>query len=650
MRTIISMLLLCAANFAAITIPVEINNWSDVARTNEPVTAGIPLPKGTVYNLSDLRITDASGTTIPAQFKPLSKWWGEKLSGKKSESSIKWVLCDFQTTSTSKGSTPLFVKTDASTVTAPASPINLTETPQEITVITGPIKFTISKTRFNLFDALWINKNGNKLYEDNERLILPGNNNGGFITAGNWTEGECASDIVHKSFKAAPKRVVIEEQGLLKTVIRIEGRYYADSLGVTRGLYGWQCFITAYSGKSFVDVQWALTNDYLEGTKPKEKSAADAHTVYVWPFKSHSLSLNLNLDNASAQTYSLLADNELNGTASTNAATLLQKINSFSTNTGTSGTAAKGGVSLGDGSMGMRAVIRDFAQSSPKRLSVSKNKIDIEFLPDTSGSSPYSLDPFTRDNCRMRFEFFTGNASSGQLNNLYSTFETPLRMVASDRAWYRNTNAWERGFGIPFESTYNRKAPASWTRYTKPTNVNWQNYGQIGEFNGGGDHENLTTCFWKYLLTANPGDFESYESKVLWFNDRVQCHFGYDVWQKFSWFLDPLANMSQYRYCHEMFGTNAYPVIKSFTGYTLSADIAASHFPDDGHMTQLQQIEYYLLTGDLATKDAIENMGARAAGHIYGRVYLLPASYATYKWGSDSAKLDSNFTIPYGPR
>ena len=58
---------------AALNVPLDVVNWADVARTGEPVTAGICLPSGQVYDLSKLRITDGSGATVPAQFKWMSK-------------------------------------------------------------------------------------------------------------------------------------------------------------------------------------------------------------------------------------------------------------------------------------------------------------------------------------------------------------------------------------------------------------------------------------------------------------------------------------------------------------------------------------------------------------------------------------------------
>lgn len=636
------------AAFAALNVPLEVLNWADLARTGEPITAGVPLPQKAVTDLTKLRITDASGNTVPAQFKWLSKWWQDSLADGNSPS-IKWVLCDFQADVAAKNKTAVFLKDDNSV--APTTALSVLEASDAITVTTGPLKFIVSKTHFNLFDQAWLDADDNGAFETSERIFAAGNASGGIITAGDWSAGGCVSGTEHAGSLNAPDRFVVEENGPMKVLIRVEGRHYAAANGVSRGLYGWQCFITAYAGKAYVDVQWALTNNLLTGDKPREKGGASIITDYIWPFTSYKLSLAASLNASATQSYSLLSDTEVPGTASDTPARLLQKVGSFTVTGGTAGTAAKGGASLSDGALGLRVVSRDFSPNAPKAVSVSKGRIDLEFLPDTTGSAPYQLDALTRDNNRLRIEFFSGAPASGALASLWTKNDAPLRMLATDRAWYRDTRAWERVFGIPYEAQYARRSPGTWTRMAKPANTTWQDYGQMGEFNGGGDHWNLTSCFWNYVLTGNPEDFEYAEKCALWFNDRVQCQFSYDVWSQLDWFLDPIEHKPEYRYCHEMWGSGADPVDSAFPGYTLAADIAETHGPDAGHMTQLQEIEYYLLTGDPATRDAMEGLAVHAAGFVYGRIYLLPASYGwSYPVKGDSADMDSVYAMPWGPR
>lgn len=594
---------LFTASLLALNLPLEVSNWAPVARAGEPVTAGIPLPEKAVYDLSKLRITDASGNTLPAQFKALSRWWREKHLNGTANPSAKWVLCDFQIPAVAAtGQTAVTLKDDH-TGGAPSTSLSVTEVSDKVTVSTGPLVFVVSKLHFNLLDEVRLN---------GQAIIASNAQNGGAITAGDWAAGECVAGTVHTSGLNAPERVVIEEQGPMKVLIRVEGRHYAPTNGVSRGLYGYQVFITAYAGKPYVDVQWALTNTFIEGDKPRSTGTATPFTMYSWPFKGYvlNLSLNLNLSNLT------------------------------STITGSAGdTTAKGAVAMTDGSLGLIAAMRDFAPNSPKAISIAGNKLSLELFPDTGGI--YWLEPKSRKNHRMRFEFIAGGISATSAAEAWAKTDAPLRMLATDRAWYRNTGAWERGFGIPSGAEYQRKASSSWTRTGKRSSTPWETYGCFGGFNGPGDHWNLTSCFWKYALTGNPVDFESAEAHVFFYNDRVYNQFPHDAWTRLDWFLNPMAHVNQYRNQYIM--SDGFSEEITFPGYAQQNNAGV---PDEGHMTQLQELEYYQLTGDPATLDAIKGLGVRAAGYVLGLIYFTQSSAGNM----DSADIDSIYYLPYGTR
>ena len=58
-------------------------------RVNEPITCGVPFPKGCLNSIQDLRIFDATGRSIPLQTNVLDRW---------SDGSPRWLLCDWQAT------------------------------------------------------------------------------------------------------------------------------------------------------------------------------------------------------------------------------------------------------------------------------------------------------------------------------------------------------------------------------------------------------------------------------------------------------------------------------------------------------------------------------------------------------------------------
>ena len=58
-----------------------------VARLGEPVTFGVPLPKGELQNTQQVRLM-RDGAEIPAQFRATGLW--------RPDESIRWLLVDFQ--------------------------------------------------------------------------------------------------------------------------------------------------------------------------------------------------------------------------------------------------------------------------------------------------------------------------------------------------------------------------------------------------------------------------------------------------------------------------------------------------------------------------------------------------------------------------
>ena len=637
------VLLFVLAVYPAVNVPLEVNNWTDVVSTGEPISAGIPLPQGAVSDLSKLRITDGSGNTVPCQFKTLSRWWIEKHRDGNANPSAKWVLCDFQPASVPAKNKATFTLKDDNGNIAPSTPIQVTDNAAGITVVTGPLKFVVSKTLGNIFDGVWLDASGNGAFEASEQIVAASNQNGAFIKAGDWTAQGCAAGTIHSSVQQAPERVIIEEQGPMKVVIRAEGKHYAASGGVTKGLYGWRIFYTAYAGKPYVDVHYVLTNNFTEwsGTATLDQPGYNA---YVWPFTKYELVLNLGL--TGTQTYSLLGETEVSGTVGATPAVLHQGRATYTVTGGTGGTMASGAASVSNGTLGMMVAVRDFGPNAPKELRVEQNKLIFAMFPDTTVN--YSLDPISQKGQHMRFSFVNGAIASGKLTGFWKTVDAPLRMLAAP-TYYRDTDAWERGYAIPSVpgGGWDRYAPAAWTRLAK-TVRGWKTYGYIGEFNGGGDHWNLSSCFWQYLLSGNPAHFEDAESKAFFFNDMVQTHYGYNRFEDFSFYTAAEDHLQAFSLAPHPDVLSQYINTIAFPGRTVNA--GTDQPPDQGHMPQMEAVEYYQLTGDPATLDAMKDQGVFAVMSIYYRTYGLYSGWPYSEHKGALVDLEKFRVLPYGPR
>jgi hypothetical protein len=623
---------------AAVNLPLDVTNWSTEVRNSEPVTAGVPLPQGAVNDLTKLRIVDGQGNQVPAQFKALSKWWIELNAKGIANPSVKWVLCDFLGNVPSKNKASYTLKDDNAASFNPDSLI-VTDAAAKITVSTGKIKFTVSKTSFNLFDEVWLDANGNGTFEPTEQIITSLASNGGVITSGTYAAQGGVLGTIHSTTKQAPESVKIIEQGAVKVVIQVTGRHYAAAAGVTKGLYGYKAYITAYAGQPYVDVQYAVTNTYMEGNKPE--LGATPYTAFVWPFRKYALNFNLNL--GAAQTYALLGETaEASGSLSGTPVRLAQDSGTYTLTGATGAKSAKGGVAISDGTLGMMIAMRDFAPNSPKAISVAQGQVALELFPDKS--IDYYLDPQSMKNHRFRVQFFGGAYAAGSLLSFWNKTDAPLRMLATDLNWYRDTKAWCGGFAPPPGYTV-RKTPATWTRMTKlsyGTNMGWKRYGVWEDgLNGTGDHPNLESVFATYLCDGNPATFESAESWTMYSNDLIALHLGENKFTDFEFVLNPEKHLSDYTSIHSVMD-HYNLVVNSFmpTYAWIRNDL-----PDEGHNPLYHVLEYYLLTGDPFSYNCVIDQAIRSAGGINYRIY---GNYSQFR--GRPAILDSIMGMPYGPR
>ena len=66
---------------------IHIKETAGIDRDREPVTQGIPFPRGLISGLSGFQVVDDGGNWVPVVTTPLSRWI---------DGSIKWMLFDVQ--------------------------------------------------------------------------------------------------------------------------------------------------------------------------------------------------------------------------------------------------------------------------------------------------------------------------------------------------------------------------------------------------------------------------------------------------------------------------------------------------------------------------------------------------------------------------
>ena len=158
-------------------------------------TLGVPLPRGLVHG-GDLVLTDAAGSSVPAQFWPLAtwpdgswKWWGVALpAGKPSRDHTVCVAPD-----------------------SPAPGLTVSETAQSVVVDTGALVLTLDRRGPTLFRALAV---GGTTVARDARLV-----------------SELATDSRGRSrtgFQGEVSDVVVEQSGPQRAVLRLTGHHVGE--------------------------------------------------------------------------------------------------------------------------------------------------------------------------------------------------------------------------------------------------------------------------------------------------------------------------------------------------------------------------------------------------------------------------------------
>jgi hypothetical protein len=211
----------------AMEIPLYIDESAGVERRAEPVTTGVPLHRGNVWDAQQLRIHTPAGESIPAQFAVLSRW---------PDGSCKWVLVDFQADVLADARAS-YTLSDGGDQARHSSPVVVRDEAQAVIVTNGVLTLSVSKEQFSLFSSLRVGDQS--IFGQATGIqIFP-------------AEGDPVSTRV-----LPPTSIKIEEQGPLRAVIKVSGRFAAvhdDSLEYI-------CSITVFAGQELVKVRLWLRN------------------------------------------------------------------------------------------------------------------------------------------------------------------------------------------------------------------------------------------------------------------------------------------------------------------------------------------------------------------------------------------------------
>lgn len=443
----------CASdNPSPLSVSLYVMNPSSLPRTAWPVSGGVPIPRDAtdgrapITSPSQLSVVDAQGNAVPAQFRVLARWDGDRSDTGRP---IKWLLVDLQADVPANGTAKYRLVSYPYPLTL-SNAVTVSEDDGGVTVDTGPLQFRVSRRGFNLFE--WVRRG-------EDQLVYSSPENGFVYRAYDGT--------VYHSATSAPAgsvyEVKVEEAGPLRAVVRVSGAYKLLRRDYSRRAYlGYCARIHAYAGQDWVRVVYTLENN---GRGVQNQAKDPYEVVYIKDLRAR---LTLNLDaqrRASLEGYTAYLSpgerygleqtrrvREANNEADNFEYTIWREDLSGERQVISSGRRAVGWADLSDGRRGVTVASRWFWQNYPKALYVSGEGMEIGILPlglgDVSGKDGSGDPPEPGTMYRFRGGYykttdilfwFHGEDESAR-DALIEFYQHPLILAASPD-WYNAAGA-----------------------------------------------------------------------------------------------------------------------------------------------------------------------------------------------------------------
>jgi len=218
MKNTLICLVLSSSCFAQLNVPLTVqealipgtNGFSGLARTNDPLTVGVPLPDSAgITSTSVLGLTGASA----GQFTPEARW---------PDGNIKWLKIRAIIPSVSAGGTATITLTSTGAGNFGGSNL-ATDNGSTITVATGTATFTIKKANFNVIDQAVVGPTTVVSSGSSMGLVVEGPSPAaaypGNVTC-SPTSGGTACTTVYASSNDSASTCMIEENGPAVAVLK----------------------------------------------------------------------------------------------------------------------------------------------------------------------------------------------------------------------------------------------------------------------------------------------------------------------------------------------------------------------------------------------------------------------------------------------
>ena len=232
--------------------PIFVTEQNGIPRVHEPVTVGLPFPKGWVRDPSQLQLIDTDRGHVPLQATALTRW---------SDNSVKWGLVDFQA-NVAPHTTKLYQAVisssrDAEDGATQADVVHVAESAEGYRIDTGAAEFFLDRTTFYPLRNVYIR---GREHIDSDR-------SGWNLRDGNGLD-----------YKPIVAHVQVETAGPLRTTFRIDGRF-ANSHGTS--MCEFDAWLSFFAGSATVRLEITIRNSKRAAHADNLWDLGDAGSVYI---------------------------------------------------------------------------------------------------------------------------------------------------------------------------------------------------------------------------------------------------------------------------------------------------------------------------------------------------------------------------------
>jgi hypothetical protein len=236
-------------------VPLVITEYEGIGRVNEPVTVGVPLPKGQIFNPADIALYNASNDRIPVQSEVLAHW---------ADGSVQWILLDFLANIAPKTTVAYTLKDWGEPAAGLiGGSITVQKLPESLAIDTGYALFHLNPTVFSPFKRITIQ--GNSILDE------PGSN-------------VVLLDEEGRAYQPCVRSHTIETAGSLRTTLCMRGVFLGAAQDTPVRFVSRLSF---YAGNGLVELRFTLHNPRAATHPGGLWDLGDAGSVYFRDLAIH---------------------------------------------------------------------------------------------------------------------------------------------------------------------------------------------------------------------------------------------------------------------------------------------------------------------------------------------------------------------------